>query len=127
MSTLRILVEHGQSDPMIGDRSFPSCLQAWLGSYAGYLWLIRQEYFVIEVDGAVNSTFIDLSHFSLPRACNPMLLMPIALRPKNKPQIIGSIEKPRWNLFSKALEVIFETELGPSHRAPKGYVPSVWK
>ena len=72
---MKVLVEKGQSDPMIGQSDeevhlpYASALHAWSGPYEGFSWLLRQEHFYI--DTKKRSNLNDFTVYAL-QAASPV-------------------------------------------------------
>ena len=95
LDTLRVLVEEGQSDPMIGSTwcdfgDPPSVFFGWQGPPEPFLWLLRQDHFDVDIEGQNKHWDQSIFHFQAGSRfpCGPRLILDALFEEKHYPTLI---------------------------------------
>ena len=91
LDTVRVLVEKGQSDPMIGTNGDggldqPSVLFGWQGPSEPFLWLLRQDHFDVDIerrDGKLGRSIFHSKASPSPSKSGPRLMLDALFEEKN--------------------------------------------
>ena len=94
LDTVRVLVEKGQSDPMIGTRvrglHYPSVLFGWTGPSDPFLWLLRQDHFDVDIEQRTKFSGQSIFHVNACCGCGPRLMLDALFEEKNYPALTDS-------------------------------------
>lgn len=90
LDTVRVLVEKGQSDPMIGTTvawDSPSVLYGWEGPSEPFLWLLRQDHFDVDIERRGEIWGQSIFHFKAVHKSGPRLILDALFQEKNYPTL----------------------------------------
>ena len=90
LDTVRVLVEKGQSDPMIGTNRLwdcPSVLFGWKGPSEPFLWLLRQDHFGVDIETRDEVLGWSIFHYKADHRSGPRLILDALFEEKNYPTL----------------------------------------
>lgn len=106
LDTVRVLVEKGQSDPMIGTWAKPSVLFGWDGPSEPFLWLLRQDHIDVDLEGPTDNSgrtfFHSKANFFSPSSS--MLILDALFEEKNYHELMGARDDYGATVLHLALE-----------------------
>ena len=107
LDTVRVLVEKGQSDPMIGsNRSWdsPSVLFGWYGPSEPFLWLLRQDHFDVDIERRGEVRGQSIFHFKANHYYGPRLILDALFEEENYPRLTEARDNLGCTVLHRAVE-----------------------
>ena len=123
MDTVRILVEKGQSDPMIACSTFGSVFHAWRGPEEPFVWLLGQESFAVELKATMQlmtheSIYQSMSDSVSPRG--PELLMDVLWNDESASDIVSMGQNSGFTVLHNVISSLkhrYVADGNSNHRA----------